>query len=59
MYTIEYSVQLPGEAAPRRQTLQSDEPSWAALANDVPTRVVLPPAIFTPASAVSDEVLAT
>lgn len=59
MFTIEYAVQLPGEAAPRRQTIQSGEPSWAALANDGPTRVVLPPEIFTPASAVSDEVLAT
>ncbi|NMO15244.1 hypothetical protein HPC49_01790 [Pyxidicoccus fallax] len=59
MYTIEYEMQLPGEAAPWRQTLQSDEPSWAALANDGPTRVVLPPAIFTPASVVPDEVLAT
>lgn len=59
MFTIEYSVQLPGEAAPRRKTLQNCESSWAALANAGPTRVELPPAIFTPASAVSDELLGT
>jgi hypothetical protein len=53
MYTIEYSIRLPGELRIRQQSFTSDEPSWAPLAEQ--GKVTLPEDMFTPDSVVPDE----
>ena len=59
MFTISFAAHYPGQAAPHQVRFQGDEPSWRTLANDGRREVLLPASIFTPASAVSDEVLGT
>ena len=53
MYTIEYSIQLPGEPRARQQSFTSAEPTWAPLAKQ--GKVTIPEDMFTPDSVVPDE----